>query len=188
MSVVQSAFFDLAAMMGDLPQAASFSDVLRHSSNTLCSHRCIRNHENHTIPKTNHSSEQHSGRWSLMCFGARRKAIRACISNKLILQKLRTKTTFSSRDLPADYFSSMLATITHRPPISETHGNFSLESIQLAAFDHALSVPPLSDHLISTMASSVLKPSFEKLKTDKDSAIVKLRIVEGVLTNDMELK
>lgn len=65
-------FVDMVAMMCDNPQAAKFSDVIEHSTNTLCLLCCMRKHKNHTFRKTNYSSENHSGRLCLIRFDPRR--------------------------------------------------------------------------------------------------------------------
>lgn len=67
-------FIDTVAIMGDLPQAAAFTDVLGHSTDTLCRLFYMRKHKNHTFQEKNHSSQQHSGRLTLVRFDARRKA------------------------------------------------------------------------------------------------------------------
>lgn len=181
-------FTNMSAMMGDLPQASPFTDVLGHSANTLCMLYCMRKHKNHTFPETNYSSGQHSDRVSLVRFGARRKAIQACNLEKRTMQKLGMKMTLLSRDLPAVHFSSNLTSITSCPPVPDKDGNLTLDCPQLSSFDHTMSIPALPDHLISTMTGSVLKLCFKKFEPDRDRTFVKMRTVDSVLTDGLEVK
>lgn len=72
--VIQSrTFINALAMMVGLAQAAAFTNVLGQLANTLSTLCCIRNHKNHTFPKTNYSRKQHSSPLPLVCFDERRK-------------------------------------------------------------------------------------------------------------------
>ena len=56
------------------------------------------------------------------------------------------------------------------------------------AFDHALNIPVLPDHLISSMISYVLKACFKALSTNELRAQVEMRIIEAANTNGLEVK
>lgn len=81
-------FIYMAAMMGKLFQVAAISYVLVQSANTLRTLCCMCKYGNDTFSETKYSSEQPSGPLPLVRFNTRHKALRACNSDKLILQKL----------------------------------------------------------------------------------------------------
>lgn len=62
-------------VIGNLPKAAAFVNVLGHLANILFTLCHMRKRKSNRLAETNCKSELHSGRLSLICFDARRKAI-----------------------------------------------------------------------------------------------------------------
>lgn len=94
-------FIETVATIGNLPQAAVFTGILKHSMNTLCKLCCMRKYKNHTYLMTTYSSQLHSDRLSLVCFDARHKTVRECKPDKPILQKLEVETILPNPHLSA---------------------------------------------------------------------------------------
>ena len=181
-------YIDPVCLMGDLPQAAAYTDVLGHSSNAMCTLCFTRRRKNQMLPETNYSCEFHFARCALCRFDARREAIRQSNPDKQILRRLGMEWEIDSTDLPGVYFSRKMGIRRDQAQSTENRTTAPPTCPQPLLLDHALSIPALPDHLVSTLVSGVMTICFDKLRSDEKRAEIEMRIVDGALANGLDIK
>ena len=177
-------FIDTVALLGDLPQAAAYTDVLGHTATALCTLCTMRKRKKSKHPETNYSSHVHSARMGLRRFDARRQAIRLKDGNPDLLRMLgmMDEEYMDRCHLPAVWYSKELRDCPVR--VENTEG---VHPVPLC-FDHALSIPALPDHLLSTLIKYVLHAAFNALSDDGCRYDLEARIVSGALSNGLQVK
>ena len=166
-------FLDIVSMMGDLPQAASYSDVRGNSATTFCPLCSMRRRKNTPEPERNFSSEIHSGRMGYIRFDERRRAIRANYTDPAVHRSLglRKPNAATVWELPAVKLSNRSR---HSRDITDDDGGkFVLPCI----FDHSRSIPALPDHVLSGLISNLMHACFACLNNDEQRKRVEKLIV-----------
>ena len=176
-------FIDTTAFFGDLPQAAAFTDVLGHTANALCTLCYMRRRKGRNVPETNFSNDTHAGRPAFMRFNARQRAIRRHDPHVGVLRALGMKygENVTMESLPAVRLAQLSDGGSPRSTIKG-------EPVVPALFDHALGLPVLPDHLMSSMTSNVLTACFKVLDTDDVKSEVELRILKAARDNGFSMK
>lgn len=177
-------FVDAVGLFGDFPQAAAFTDVLGHTANALCTLCFMRRRKGQNLPETNFSSEVHSGRLGFARFNARRAAIRSARPDPKVLRALGMKyhEAQACDELIAVRYATESSKTTSGYRTSEGR------AVVPQLFDHALSVPVLPDHLLSSMVSYVLRACFKSLPTNDARSEVEMRIVQAAQSNGLGIK
>ena len=177
-------FIDTTALFGDFPQAAAFRDVLGLRENARCSLCHMRRRKHQNIPETNFSVETHGGRPSFVRFNARRSAIRHVNHDKGILRALGMKfdNPQAAEELPAVTFA---ATVARSEQKFERSDGTPVVPYHL---DHALSVPVLPDHLLSSMTAYVMRACFKELPSNDVRSEVEMRIIKATNDNGLDVK
>lgn len=177
-------FLDVVSMMGDMPQAASYSDVRGHSATTFCPLCTMRRRKDTRYPETNFTSDIQSMRMGYARFDSRRRAIRASYKDSALHRSLGLSTHIPDaiEKLPAVMFSNInRETRTDEGPCTGKH---VLDPI----FDHAKSIPALPDHVLSGLISNLMHVCFGSLIDDDQRQKVETLVVDAANENGIGVK
>ena len=177
-------FLDVVSMMGDMPQAASYSDVRGHSATTFCPLCTMRRRKETRNPETNFSSDIHSTRMGYARFDARRRAIRASYKDTALHRSLglSTHSPEAVSKLPGVMLSELARDA--RTELDDSPGTYALDLM----FDHAKSIPALPDHVLSGLISNLMHVCFGSLRNDEERKRVETLVVEAANANGVCVK